>query len=750
MSEAEAVRRPTERQTSFSSDAQNRPVAVTSAGEDPFLNRELSWLEFNRRVLAMATDAQVPLLERVRFLAIFATNLDEFFMVRVSGLKRQVEAGVRQRTPDGRTPAEQLEAIASRLHPMTEAASECLHEQLLPLLARHSVVLRPFDGLNESERDQLDGYFEAEVFPVLTPLAVDPGHPFPYISNLSLSLAVTVEDRTDGDRHFARVKVPQVLPRFAALPGDAGFVPLEDLIIARMGALFPGMDVVEAYAFRVTRNADLDLEEDEAEDLLMAIEQELRKRRFGAVVRVEVDARAPERVVRLLQAELDADELDTYCVRGLLAHDDLHALADIDRPALRWPPWQPTRHPRLERDDDGREPDIFAEVRERDLLVHHPYDSFRHTVERFITSASEDPAVLAIKQTLYRTSGDSPIVHALIRAAERGKQVVALVELKARFDEEANIVWARALEKAGVHVVYGLVGLKTHCKTALVVRRERGGIRRYCHIGTGNYNPKTARLYTDLGLFSCDPALGEDLTQLFNALTGYARQGRYRKLLIAPVSMRARCAELIQLQIDRHTRERPGLIRLKLNSLVDRHLIADLYRASQAGVRVQLVIRGICCLVPGIPGLSDRIQVISVVGRLLEHTRILQFGQDDFWIGSADWMPRNLDRRVEALTPVEAEPLREQLRHIIDLCFEDNTNAWDLDAEGRWTRRTPQDGEDPRPSQERLMRAANRPAHEQTDLAAGRAVGAASEVGEHPASVSSESDSNWWRRRRLR
>ncbi|MPZ89760.1 MAG: polyphosphate kinase 1, partial [Nitriliruptorales bacterium] len=599
---------------------------------------------------------------------------------------------------------------AERVRPMVEAATDVLHEQLVPLLARHGVSLLSIADLSEGERAQLDRYFESEVFPVLTPLAVDPGHPFPYISNLSLSLAVTVRDKRTGQRHFARVKVPQVLPRFAPTRNRSSWVPLEELMVSHLGRLFPGMEVVEAYAFRVTRDSDLDLEEDEAEDLLLAMEQELRRRRFGAVVRLEVAHDAPDRVVQLLQAELEVTETETYRVSGLLGLGDVTQLAELDLPRLKWRPWTPVPHPRLEppRSENGGKPDVFVEIGRGDLLVHHPYDSFASTVERFIVAAAEDPDVLAIKQTLYRTSGASSIVRSLIHAAEQGKQVVALVELKARFDEEANISWARALERAGVHVVYGLVGLKTHSKTSLVVRREAGGIRRYVHIGTGNYHPTTAGLYTDLGLFSADPELGADLTDLFNFLTGYARQDTYRKLLVAPVSLREHIVELIHREIALHSPERPGLIRAKLNSLIDSEMIAELYAASRAGVRVDLIVRGICGLRPGIPGVSDRIRVVSIVGRFLEHGRILQFGQDDFFIGSADWMPRNLDRRVETMAPVRDPRLREQLREVLDTEFADNVQAWTLAADGGWTRRSPGDGEEPLDSQERFMRWALR------------------------------------------
>jgi polyphosphate kinase len=671
-----------------------------------YINRELSWLEFNRRVLANAVESSVPLLERLRFLAIFASNLDEFFMVRVAGLKRQVDAGVTGWTPDGRTAAQQLSDIARRLRPMVESAHDCLHDQLLPLLARGGVAVQSIDDLTGVERKELDRYFEREVFPVLTPLAVDPGHPFPYISNLSLSLAVTVRDRKTRQEHFARVKVPAgVLPRLMPLPDGSGWVPLEEIIEAHLDRLFPGMDILESSPFRVTRNSDLELEEEEADDLLMAIERELRRRRFGAVVRLEASDRMSERVLGLLQDELDVTATETYRVAGLLGHGDLAQLAELELPHLKWPTWHPVPPPAFAMmdTDDGTPADVFDRITERDILVHHPYDSFVHSVERFVTAASDDPDVLAIKQTLYRTSGDSPIVQALIRAAEQGKQVVALVELKARFDEEANITWARALEKAGVHVVYGLVGLKTHSKTSLVVRHEPGGIRRYAHVGTGNYNQRTARQYTDIGLFTCDEQIGADLTDLFNYLTGYARHDHYRSLLVAPVALRERIRQLIDREIEVHGRERDGLIRLKLNALLDAGLITDLYRASRAGVRVDIVCRGICALRPRVPGVSDRIRVVSIVGRFLEHSRIMQFGPDDFWIGSADWMPRNLDRRVEAMAPVASPTLRDELRGVLDVMLADNTQGWTLAADGSWTRRFAADGEPAVDSQRELM-----------------------------------------------
>lgn len=680
--------------------------------DDPglYLNRELSWLEFNRRVLVQATDSTVPLLERLRFVAIFATNLDEFFMVRVGGLKQQVASGVTALSPDGRTPEQQLDAISERLRPLLTSVSDLLHDQLLPLLARHGVALRSTADLDPAEQAHLDREFDEEIFPVLTPLAVDPGHPFPYISNLSLSLAVTIRHPDTGQHRFARVKVPSVLPRFVALPDGRSFVPLEEVVESRLDRLFPGMDVIEASPFRVTRNSDLDLHEEETDDLLMAVERTVRQRRFGAVVRLEVADSTPAETVEMLAEELEVGERDLYRTPGLLGLDDLTELADLDRPDLHWPRWDPVAPPAFERDGD-----IFSTIRERDVLVHHPYESFEASVQRFITEASQDPQVLAIKQTVYRTSGDSPIVHALIRAAEAGKGVVALVELKARFDEEANIQWARALEKAGVHVVYGLVGLKTHSKTSLVVRRDEDGIRRYAHLGSGNYNPRTARSYTDLGLFTCDDAIGADLTDLFNVLTGYARHDHYRELLVAPTTIRQDVTALVRREIEVHRRgERPGLIRLKLNGMLDSALIRELYRASRAGVRIDLVVRGICGLRPEVAGISERIRVISVVGRLLEHSRIWQFGPDGLWIGSADWMPRNLDRRVELMAPVHDPSLRTELKEVLDLVLADNVQAWRLCEDGSWVQRFPGDGEHPIDSQALLMaraeaRAANEP-----------------------------------------
>lgn len=663
--------------------------------DDPslFNNRELSWLEFNRRVLAQAADPTVPLLERLRFMAIFADNLDEFFMVRVAGLRDQVAAGLQKRTPDGMTAMEQLEAISRRVRPILDHSTTVLHEGVLPLLARRGVGIVHVADLDERTLHRLESEFAEQIFPVLTPLAVDPGHPFPYISNLATSLAVTVRDHKTGHVKLARIKVPAVLPRFWQVPGSIrAWVPLEDLISWQLGALFPGMEVDDAHVFRVTRNADVAVDEDEAEDLLLAIQAQLSRRRFGAVVRLEVAADMPPETMAMLQDELDVGPMHTYHVRGLLGRSDLAQLAELDQPTLRYQPWSPAPHPRLRPAAGGTSispPRMFAEIATGDILLRHPYQSFTSTVERFITAAAQDPDVLAIKQTLYRTSGDSPIVTALTHAAESGKQVVALVELKARFDEEANIGWARLLERAGVHVVYGLVGLKTHAKTSLIVRREAGRIRRYVHIGTGNYHPKTARLYTDVGLLTCQDDIAEDVTQLFNYLTGYARHDDYKALLVAPVALRDRLTQKIAEQAARGPE---GLIRLKLNSLADQNLITALYGASQQGVRIELIVRGICGLRPGVKGVSETIRVISVIGRLLEHERILQFG-DEVWIGSADWLPRNLDRRVEAMAPILDPGLRQELMTILDLTWQDNRQAWQLRPDGSWAAPPDLDGQ---------------------------------------------------------
>lgn len=711
------------------------PKSKTTAPQidlhDPkfYFNRELSWLEFNYRVLHEALDERTPLLERLKFLAIFSNNLDEFFMVRVAGLKQQVEAGVTRLTPDGRTPAQQLSDISQRLHPMATQQTQHFETVVRNQLAAKGIHLINYVDLNPEQRTYLEQYFEANVFPVLTPLAVDPGHPFPYISNLSLNLAVLVRDLDTDEELFARIKVPRkVLPRFVSLPEELRqqpndqppslwtAVPLEQLIAHNLEALFPGMTVQECYPFRVTRNADIAVEEDEADDLLLAIEKELRKRRIGgSVVRMEVHAATPPEVRETLRRELGLKEQDIYDLDGLLGLGDLMSLLSLPCPHLKDQPWTPVVPPRLQRfSEDIGEPtpdgdtgeDFFAEIRAGDLLLHHPYHSFAATVQQFIGRAARDPQVLAIKMTLYRTSGDSPIVNSLITAAEKGKQVAVLVELKARFDEENNILWARKLERAGVHVVYGLVGLKTHCKTALVVRQENAHIRRYFHIGTGNYNPKTARLYTDLGLLSCREEIGADLTDLFNFLTGYSRQRSYRKLLVAPVNLRDRMVALIQRERDRALHSGTGRIVAKMNSLVDPQLIANLYEASQAGVQIDLIVRGICCLRPGVEGVSENIRVISVVGRLLEHSRIFYFhndGDEEVYIGSADWMQRNLDRRVETITPVEDPCIAKELQEILGITLADNRQAWELQTDGTYIQRQPSKDENAQSSQKILM-----------------------------------------------
>ncbi|KAA0233176.1 MAG: Polyphosphate kinase [Acidimicrobiales bacterium] len=652
-----------------------------------FLNRELSWLEFNARVLALATEETTPLLERAKFLAIFSTNLDEFFQVRVAGLMDQEAAGITKLTPDGRSPARQLYDIGERVEPLAREAERVFLEDLTPALAGVGIRFSSFDELDEDDRKYLDEVFDERVFPVLTPLAVDPGHPFPYISNLSLNLAVIVNDPATGDRRFARVKVPDLLSRFVVMPDGERFVPLEQVIATHLERLFPGMEVVDHFAFRVTRNADLTLEDEEADDLLAAVEMEVRRRRFGRAVRLEIEADMTEEIRELLMRELDVEDDDVFEYVAPIDLSGLWAVYDLDRPELKYESWTPVTPTRLaDRDDEPF--DMFEAMRSGDILLHHPYESFSTSVERFIRQAAVDPKVLAIKLTLYRTSGDSPIVNALIRAAEQGKQVAALVELKARFDEEANIEWARRLEEAGVHVVYGLVGLKTHTKTALVVREEDGGSRRYCHIGTGNYNSKTARLYEDLGLLTRDPHIGADLTQLFNFLTGYSRDVHYEKLLVAPDSLRSGLTELI-----RHERTAPEGSRriiMKMNSLVDDRMIDELYEASADGVQVDLIIRGICCLRPGVAGLSENIRVRSIVGRYLEHSRVYYFangggeGEPSYYIGSADLMPRNLNRRIEAVTPVTDPALRRRLDEFLQIELRDDTLAWELRRDDTW------------------------------------------------------------------
>ena len=649
-----------------------------------YLNRELSWLDFNARVLALVEDASLPLLERVKFLAIYSQNLDEFFQVRVSGLLEQVDAGVGASTPEGMTPGEQVEAIDARVRGLQARVDRVVLDELMPLLDKAGIRIVTWDQLDDEDRATMSSRFNEQIFPVLTPLSVDPAHPFPYVSSLSLNLAAVVRDPMTGVRRFARVKVPPLLPRFQQLD-DERFIPVGDVIAAHLDVLFPGMEIVTHHLFRVTRDADVEVEEDEAEDLLAAIEDVLQRRRRGASpVRLEIDDTMTPEVHALLMRELDLAENEVYVTSGLIDLSGLWSLVALDRPDLKEEPWTPITQPRLTALDEA--PDLFRILRNGDVLVHHPYDSFATSVEAFVGQAARDPAVLAIKQSLYRTSADSPIIRSLIRAAEGGKQVVALVELKARFDEQANITWARALEQAGVHVVYGVVGLKTHAKTCLIVRREAEGIRRYAHIGTGNYNPSTARLYEDLGLLTADHSIGADLTDLFNLLTGYSRQREYRRLLVAPVTLRQRIHELILREAD----QPDGTITLKMNSLVDPDMIDALYQASQAGTRIDLIVRGICCLRPGVPGLSDDIRVRSVVGRFLEHSRIFRFGSHarghDYYFGSADLMPRNLDRRVEALTPVSDPHLTSRLDDIIEVNLSDDVLAWELGPEGTWSK----------------------------------------------------------------
>ncbi len=650
-----------------------------------YLNRELSRLDFDERVLAMAEDARLPLLERVRFLAIFSQNLDDFFQVRVAGLKEQVLAAVAVASPDGMSPLEQLRAIRARVEGLVERQAGLFNHDLIPALAEADIALVRAADVAKRELSQLHSVFRQQIFPVLTPLAVDPGHPCPDISHLSLNLAVMVRDPQRHQQRFARVKVPPVLPRFIPLVEGRRYVPLEDVIALHLQALFPGMEIVAHHPFRVTRDGDLDDVDSDAEDLLAAIQTELRRRRRHArVVRLEVDPGMSPEVLELLTRELELQPADVYKADGLLDLGSLHALAQLDRPDLKEEPWTPTTQPRL-RGLAAEVPDLFAVLRAGDVLAHHPYDSFATSVEAFIDHAASDPDVLAIKQTLYRTSGPaSPIVRALIRAAERGKQVVALVELKARGDEQANIGWARALEEANVHVVYGLLGLKTHAKVTLVVRREGKHIQHYLHVGTGNYNPSTAHGYEDVSLLSADADLGSDITELFNLLTGYSRQHRYRKLLVAPTSLRAGITQLIERE-----GKAGGRVIIKVNNLIDPEIIDALYTASRAGARIDLIVRSMCSLRPGVPGLSEHIKVRSIVGRFLEHSRIFVFGEGadaEYYLGSSDLMQRNLDRRVEAVVPVTDAKLRERLSQILEIALADDVLAWELCPDGGWTR----------------------------------------------------------------
>jgi polyphosphate kinase len=667
-------------------------------GSDRFLDRELSWLAFNERVLELARDPQLPLLERVRFLAIFANNLDEFFMVRVAGLKRRIAAGLAVTAASGLEPRDVLEAISRGAHELQVEHASVYRDEVEPALSEAGISVVHWGLLPAAEQERLHAFFRDQVFPVLTPLALDPAHPFPYISGLSLNLAVLLRNPVTDKTHFARVKVPPLLPRLLPVAGDEThrwrFVPLEDVIAAHLDQLFPGMEVLEHHTFRVTRNEDLEVEEDDAENLLKALEKELLRRRFGPPVRLEVEESIDDEVLDLLVSELGISEAEVFRLPGPLDLRGLHDIADLDREDLKYRPFLAATHPSLAPVESASPVDVFKALSRTDVLLHHPYDSFSTSVQRFIEQAAADPHVLAIKQTLYRTSGDSPIIDALIDAAEAGKQVLVIVEIKARFDEEANIRWARKLEQAGCHVVYGLVGLKTHCKLAMVVRDEPDGIRRYTHIGTGNYNPKTARLYEDLGLLTTDEAIGEDVAHLFNNLSGYSRNPSYDQLMVAPDSVRSGLIAQIRNEVANHRAGLPSGIRIKANSIVDEAVIDELYHASQAGVRVDLVIRAICAVRPGVPGLSENIHVRSILGRFLEHSRIYWFadgGTPSVHIGSSDMMHRNLDRRVEVLVKLPTEAAVDQVTRLLDLAFDPHTAAWELAADGTWSRSTSPD-----------------------------------------------------------
>ncbi len=682
--------------------------------QNNFQNRELSWLQFNARVLHEAVDSRTPLLERLKFSGIFSSNLDEFFMVRVAALKKQLEAEVSKLSPDGLTPDEQLVEISNSVRPLVKKQENLFEFELRNELANQGILLKNYDDLDEKQKAYLKSYFENHIFPALTPLAVDPSHPFPYISNLSLNLIVVVKDPETDKEQFARLKIPKSYPRFFPLPKELYKriknesiiwmgIPLEQIVAHNLELLFPGMLIQDFYPFRVTRNADLAVAEDEADDLLIAIEQELRKRRTGkSAVRLEIHSSTPEFLRNTLIEELEIDKEDVYETEGLLALSDLMSFISLPLPSLKDKPWQPvvpaaftSAKPSDDQQEKSQDVDIFNLIRQGDILLHHPYQSFTATVEEFVSQAAHDPDVLAIKMTVYRTSGDSPIVKNLIAAADNGKQVVALVELKARFDEENNINWARQLEQRGVHVVYGLVGLKTHSKVILVVRQEGKEINRYVHIGTGNYNSKTANFYTDLGILSCRSELGSDLTDLFNFLTGYSRHKSYQKILVAPMSMRERMIQMIKRESVNAKSGSEGKIIAKMNSLVDPEVILALYEASQAGVKIDLIVRGISCLRANVPGLSENIRVISIIGRFLEHSRIFYFhngGQQEIYIGSADWMTRNLSRRVEVITPVEDPKLAKELMEILHLHLSDNRQAWEMQSDGTYVQRVPSEG----------------------------------------------------------
>jgi len=653
-------------------------------------DRELTWLSFNERVLELAEDVSVPLLERVRFLAIFASNLDEFFMVRVATLKSKIDSGIKTRNLAGFTPFDLAQQISQTTRVLIERQSKCLHEELLPALEREGISLVTWSQLDDEERRYVTTLFNERIFPVLTPLAIDPSRPFPYISGLSLNLAVIVKSSLTQEEFFARVKVPPILSRFVetSVLERNRFIPLEALIAAHLTDLFPGMEIEDHYTFRVTRNQDLEFDEEESEDLLSSLEQELLRRRFGFPVRLEIEAGIKPELLQRLAQELGIDEDGIISSPNPLDLTGLNRLADLDLPALKYPAFRSRIEPALSSVDPEVSDSFFAAIRQGEILLHHPYESFTNSVVQFLDNAAQDPSVLAIKQTVYRTSGDSPIVDALIEAAEAGKQVLAVIEIRARFDEQANVQWARKLEAAGAHVVYGLMGLKTHAKLSLVVRDEPDGLRRYCHIGTGNYNPKTARFYEDIGLLSSDPALTEDLTKLFNQLSGYAPDSEYSRLLVAPRTLRSGLLAKIEQEIQNHQAGLPSGIQFKLNSLLDEDFVEALYRASNHGVSVDLLIRGICSLRPGISGLSEKIKVRSILGRFLEHSRIFHFtnsGNDEYWIGSADLMHRNLDRRVESLVRIDREQQKEELQHILDLAMSEQVASWHLTGT-EWTR----------------------------------------------------------------
>ena len=685
-------------------------LAPIDSFKNRFVDRELTWLDFNERVLEQAEDPSLPLLERAWFLSIFSSNLDEFFMVRVAGLKRRIAAGITPKRASGLDARQVIEQVTARTRELTTRQSDLFQGEIRPALEAQGVVIRSWDKLNEKQQEYLSRYFRHQVYPVLTPLAVDPSHPFPYISGLSLNMAVLLRNPRSGKEHFARIKLPGSLPRLIALPRElvdletaenvrgAIMVPLERVIGPHLDHLFPGMEILEHHLFRVTRNEDLEVEEDDAENLLTAMEKELERRRFGAVVRLEVESDISAFVRRYLTRELGLGREDVYELPAPIDLRYLNQLHDLDEPELKFPRYVPVTPAGLADHESSSAGDIFAAMRERDVLLHHPYDAFATSVQEFISQAAADPKVLAIKQTLYRTSGDSPIISALIEAAEAGKQVVAIVEIKARFDEEANITWARKLERAGVHVVYGMVGLKTHCKLSLVVRQESDGLRRYCHVGTGNYHPKTARGYEDLGLLTCDRDVAQDLTTLFNQLSGYAPRARFRRLLVAPRQLRDGLVERIEREIANQAEGKPAWIRIKVNAIIDETVIDALYRASRAGVQVYITVRGICGIRAGVPGLSENIHVRSILGRYLEHSRVYAFangGDTELWIGSADLMHRNLDRRVEALLLITDPEMRDYLQWYVTTTSEDNISSWHLEADGSWVRhKTGPDGQE--------------------------------------------------------